>query len=133
MVSFYSNENFPLAMVELMRSVGYDVLTSYEAGNSNQRIPDGQVLEYATQFNRVIITENRQDFIDLHYSNVFHCGIVICKADRDYEGKVQILHDFLSEDVASLDNRLLRIQKQNLKGSRPTFVIQEYFRSSDSV
>jgi predicted nuclease of predicted toxin-antitoxin system len=133
MLSFYSNENFPLAMVELMRSVGYDVLTSHEAGNSNQRIPDGQVLEYASRSNRIVITENRQDFIDLHYSKVFHCGIVICKADRDYGGKVRILHDFLSKDVASLENRLLRIQKQNLKGSRPAFIIQEYFKSSGSV
>ncbi|MEG3941247.1 MULTISPECIES: hypothetical protein [unclassified Microcoleus] len=31
MLKFYSNENFPIATVDLLRSRGYDVLTSYEA------------------------------------------------------------------------------------------------------
>ena len=43
-LQFYSNENFPIAMVNLLRSKGHDVLTSYEAGQANQGIPDDVVL-----------------------------------------------------------------------------------------
>lgn len=125
---FYSNENFPIAMVNVLRSIGYDVLTSYEAGQANQRIPDDQVLHYATLENRILITENRQDFIDLHRSGIDHCGLIVVKADRDYAGKSKVITSFLEQDDRPLTNRLLRIMKQNTKSIGPTFVVQEYFR-----
>lgn len=75
-------------MVDLLRLRGYDVLTSYEAGQANQKIPDDEVLMYATNSGRIVITENRQDFINLHSTTSNHAGIVICKADRDYAGKM---------------------------------------------
>ncbi|MEG3931770.1 MULTISPECIES: DUF5615 family PIN-like protein [unclassified Microcoleus] len=130
MLKFYSNENFPIAMVDLLRARGYDVLTSYEAGQANQKIPDDEVLMYATNAGRVVITENRQDFINLHSTTSNHAGIVICKADRDYAGKVQVLHEFFTQDTQPMDNRLLRVMKQNLKGSQQTFILQEYPKSS---
>ena len=40
MASLYSNENFPKRVVEELRRLGHDVLTSYETGRGNQRIPD---------------------------------------------------------------------------------------------
>ena len=113
-------------MVNLLRSRGYDVLTSYEAGQANQKIPDDEVLMYARNAGRTVITENRQDFINLHFTTSHHAGIVICKADRDYAGKVQVLHDFFTQDKQPMDNRLLRVMKQNLKGSLQTFILQEY-------
>jgi len=130
MLKFYSNENFPIEMVNLLRGRGYDVLTSYEAGQANQKIPDDEVLMYATKAGRIVITENRQDFINLHFTTSNHAGIVICKADRDYAGKVQVLHDFFTQDKQPMDNRLLRVMKQNLKGSPQTFILQEYPKSS---
>ncbi|MEG4028717.1 MULTISPECIES: DUF5615 family PIN-like protein [unclassified Microcoleus] len=130
MLKFYSNENFPIEMVNLLRSRGYDVLTSYEAGQANQKIPDDEVLMYATNAGRIVITENRQDFMNLHFTTSNHAGIVICKADRDYAGKVQVLHDFFTQDKQPMDNRLLRVMKQNLKGSPQTFILQEYPKSS---
>jgi len=130
MLKFYSNENFPIEMVNLLRARGYDVLISYEAGQANQKIPDDEVLMYATNAGRTVITENRQDFINLHFTTSNHAGIVICKADRDYTGKVQVLHDFFTQDKQPMDNRLLRVMKQNLKGSPQTFILQEYPKSS---
>ena len=130
MLKFYSTENFPIEMVNLLRARGYDVLTSYEAGQANQKIPDDEVLMYATNAGRIVITENRQDFINLHFTTLNHAGIVICKADRDYAGKVQVLHDFFTQDKQPMDNRLLRVMKQNLKGSPQTFILQEYPKSS---
>jgi hypothetical protein len=54
----YINENFPFQMVQALRILGHDVLTSLEAGNANQSIPDDQVLEYAAQDSRALLTIN---------------------------------------------------------------------------
>ncbi len=35
MVKLYSNKNFPMDIVRELRQLGYDVLTSYEAGQAN--------------------------------------------------------------------------------------------------
>ena len=48
MKKLYVNENFPLPIVQTLRYLGHDVLTSLEAGNANQRIPDDAVLAFAT-------------------------------------------------------------------------------------
>ena len=37
MARFYTDENFPLAVVELLRTFGHDILTVQEAGNSKVR------------------------------------------------------------------------------------------------
>lgn len=113
-------------MVNLFRAEGHDVLTSYEAGQANQRIPDDQVLQYATVANRILITENRQDFIDLHRLIEFHSGIIIFKHDRDYIGKIKVITKFIMQDAQPLENRLIRVMKQNVKAIGPTFVVQEY-------
>ncbi len=118
---------------ELCR-LGYDVLTSYDAGQANQGIPDEEVLAFATQQERAVITLNRDDFIALHRSGIPHNGIIICKTDRDYVGQSQTLHAYLQEElnknpVETFRDRLIRVKKQNQpKSSRPVFVIQEYTR-----
>jgi len=63
MASLYTNENFPAKLVALLREMGHDVLTSYEAGNANQRIQDSDVLEFAAKSGRILLTLNRRDFI----------------------------------------------------------------------
>lgn len=126
MFNFYANENFPQAMVELLRQEGYDVLTSEEAGQANQGISDESVLAFGIEKNRIIITLNRNDFIQLHYQNSQHCGIVICKTDRDYQGQIMFLHHYL-QNQSSLKNRLIRIKKQNQPSlSQARFIVQEY-------
>jgi len=37
MEKLYVNENFPLPVVKFLREFGYDVITSLETGNANQR------------------------------------------------------------------------------------------------
>jgi predicted nuclease of predicted toxin-antitoxin system len=134
MIKFYSNENFPMDIVRELCRLGYDVLTSYDAGQANQGIPDEEVLAFATQQERAVITLNRDDFIALHRSGIPHNGIIICKTDRDYVGQSQTLHAYLQEELSKnpLDtfrDRLIRVKKQNQpQSSRPVFVIQEYTR-----
>lgn len=123
-------------IVRELRQLGYDVLTSYEAGQANQGIPDDEVLNFATQSDRIVITLNRDDFIALHRSGIVHNGIIICKTDRDYIGQTQALHAYLQEmnsqnlaGMVTLQNRLIRVKKQNQpKSSRQVFIIQEYPR-----
>ena len=128
MFRFYANENLTFELVELLRQQGYEVLTSLEAGNANQRIPDDQVLRTATADNRAVLTFNRDDFLRLHRSGVNHSGIIICKDDSDLSGLSQALHDYLMAQEI-LQNRLLRVLKKNQRGlSSPVFTVQEYFR-----
>ena len=128
MFRFYANENLTFELVELLRQQGYEVLTSLEAGNANQRIPDDQVLRTATADNRAVLTFNRDDFLRLHRSGVNHSGIIICKDDSDLSGLSQALHDYLMTQEI-LQNRLLRVLKKNQRGfSSPVFAVQEYFR-----
>ena len=47
MTRLYSNENFPLPVVEPLRALGYDVLTVQEAGRSDRAVPDTEVLAFA--------------------------------------------------------------------------------------
>ena len=124
--SFYSNENFALDMVNILRSLGYHVITSYDAGQANQGISDDRVLNYATRNGLILITFNRDDFIKLHQSGLKHAGIIICKTDRDYQGQITKLHEYL-QNQTSLTNRLIRIKKQNQRGlKQQIFVVQEY-------
>jgi len=113
-------------MVELLREKGYNILTSKEAGQANQAIADPSVLEFGIKSNRIIITLNRDDFIYLHRKNQQHYGIIICKTDRDYQGQVEFLHNYLQTQV-SLERRLIRIKKQNQpRSTQPQFIVQEY-------
>jgi Domain of unknown function (DUF5615) len=127
MARFYSNENFAIDFVLILRSLGHDVLTSYEAGQANQGIPDDAVLTFATGDLRAVITFNRDDFVDLHRSGMTHGGIVVCKDDRDYAGQAQVLEEWLKQGK-SLDDRCLRVMKQNRSKLGQVFVVQEYDR-----
>jgi predicted nuclease of predicted toxin-antitoxin system len=129
MPSLYFNENLSIDLVERIREFGYDVLTSYQAGQANQAIPDDEVLAYATANQRSVITFNRDDFVALHRSGIDHAGIIVCKDDRDYLQQAQALHAFLATQTDSLQNRLVRVLRQNQPGSsQKLFVVKEYLR-----
>ncbi|MBE9202344.1 DUF5615 family PIN-like protein [Synechocystis salina LEGE 06099] len=129
MIRLYSNENLSLGLVNQLRQLGYNVLTSYDAGKANQRITDLSVLKDATTDGRCVITFNRNDFIELHLSGLKHKGIIICKEDRDQIGQASIIHDSLINQKI-LDNRLIRILKQNQPGlKQPQFTVREYYHN----
>ena len=90
---FYSNENFPRPVVEALRSLGHDVLTSLEAGQANQRVGDDEVLAYAHSQQRALLTLNRSDFRRLHRAGQPHHGIVACTADPDFGRQARRIHD----------------------------------------
>lgn len=89
MIKFYSNEHFPFDWVNELRKLGYNVLTSQDAGQANLSISDADVLKFAHKRNRVVITLNRQYFIYLHKQRKNHSGIIICKYFYQKEGLIK--------------------------------------------
>lgn len=114
MARLYTNENFRKRIVEILRKLGHDVLTSFEAENANLSIPDDKVLEFAHQNNRIVATFNRKDFIHLHNQNPTHSGIIVCTEDKDNMALAQRIHDELSLLKGNFDNQLIRVNRPNV-------------------
>ena len=89
MARFYADEQYPLPVVQFLRTFGHDVLTVQEAGNAGIKIPDEEVLAFVTNDNRAVLTLNRTDFIRLHRKNPDHAGIIACSNDRNFERLAQ--------------------------------------------
>ena len=110
MARFYANENSPLPVVAALRQFGHDVLTSLEAGNAGQRVPDEQVLAFAIQHQRTILTLNRRHFVRLHLQHPQHSGIVACTYDADF-GALAARIDAAVASVPDLAGQLIRINR----------------------
>jgi len=111
MARFYSNENFPFGVVEELRQLGHDVLTSLEAGKANQSIPDEDVLAYATAEKRVLLTLNRRDFIALdRVSGGQHSGIIVCTQDADYPGRAKRIDGEIAR-AGEMAGKLFRVNR----------------------
>ncbi len=106
----YSNENFPLPVVEALRLLGYDVLTTRDAGKANEGIPDDEVLEFACQQDRAVITHNRKDFIRLHQTRTDHSGIIVCTTNPDFTALAEKIHAQL-EGLPNLKGQLVRVNR----------------------
>jgi hypothetical protein len=109
-MKFYSDENFPYASVEALRKLGHDVLTTLEAGQADQRIPDHEVLAYAIRENRIVLTFNRKDFIRLHEQDANHAGIVVCKVDIDFEALADRIDKAIKEKD-TMQQQLVRVTR----------------------
>jgi predicted nuclease of predicted toxin-antitoxin system len=110
MAALYANENFPHRVVTLLRTMGHDILTTQDAGKAGQAIPDDEVLAFATQNNRAVITLNRRDFIRLHQQNSEHAGIIVCKVDADNAALAARIHETI-EQAGNLSKQLIRINR----------------------
>lgn len=106
---FYANENFPLATVRALRSLGHDVLTAQDAGNAGRAVPDEEVLAFAEASQRVLITLNRRDFIRLA-RGAAHAGIVACTQDADTSGQADRI-DAAVRAISDLTNQVLRVNR----------------------
>ncbi len=106
----YSNENFPLPVVEALRALGHDVLTTRDAGKDNVKIPDEEVLQFAIDNRRAVITHNRKDFIRLHRLQPAHEGIIVCTDNADFPALAAKVHTQL-ETMTSLKGQLVRVNR----------------------
>jgi len=107
---FYADENFPRQVVDALRALGHDVLTVNESGRANQRIPDPEVLAFASQLERALLTINRRQFIHLHEIYPDHAGLIVCTQDMDTEGQATRIHEAVLP-FASLQGQLIRVNR----------------------
>jgi hypothetical protein len=107
----YSNENFPLPVVEELRRLGHDVITIQETGKAGQAVKDEVVLECAVADERALLTLNRKHFIRLHSGRPEHYGIIVCTVDGDFPGQAARINAAIKE-AGDLHRHLIR-------GNRP--------------
>ena len=110
MARLYANENFPLPVVEELRRLGHDVLTTLDAGNAGKAISDEAVLAFAVALKRILITLNRKHFIRLHSSNCDHHGIVVCTIDPAFGAQARRIHEAL-DTSGPLEGKLIRVNR----------------------
>jgi hypothetical protein len=107
----YSNENFPRRVVEALRALGHDVLTSFEAGRANQRVPDDEVLRFAAEQQRAVLTLNRRHFVKLHRATQGnHGGIVVCSSDERIDDFARRIDEAIRA-VGELTGELVRVNR----------------------
>jgi predicted nuclease of predicted toxin-antitoxin system len=110
MARLYASENFPLAVVQLLRGLGHDVITVQETGTAGQAWPDEEVLRFAARESRAVLTLNRRHFVRLHLARSEHRGIIVCSFDADFGRQAHRIHEVIAAMV-SLDGQLVRVNR----------------------
>ena len=113
MALLYADEDFPYPVVERLRLLGHDVLTTFEAGQANQAITDADQLAFATNLGRAILTRNRRHFITLHKHFAHHAGIISITDDPDLDGQARRIDEAITS-YDTLADRHLRVNRPNL-------------------
>ena len=91
---------------------GHDLLTTHDAGRSNQSIEDDAVLRFAIETDRCVLTINRRDFQRLHRMIPTHPGIIVCTENRDY-GAFAGRIDAAIREADTLTDRLIKVVRGN--------------------
>jgi len=110
MARLYSNENFPLPVVEELRELGHDVLTIQETGKANQATSDEDVLVFANEKQRILLTLNRRHFIRLHNKRQPHAGVLACTFDPDFSALAKRIDDAIREE-GNFSQKVVRINR----------------------
>lgn len=110
MARLYANENFPFPVVESLRQLGHDVVTIQETGRAGEALPDPEVLLFAIQDRRAVLTLNRRHFMALHLRSSEHFGIIVCTVDSDFAGQASRI-DSAIRVHASLECQLIRVNR----------------------
>ncbi len=110
MADCYANENFPLPVVEALRELGHNLLTTYESGKAGQAVSDEDILAFAIAESRIVLTLNRRHFFRLHQAMPDHRGIIVCTYDPDFEALAGRIHREL-ETYSDWTGRLVRINR----------------------
>jgi hypothetical protein len=112
MALLYADESFHGPIVRHLRTLGHDVLTAYEDGRANQKIPDADVLARATMLGRTVLTNDRNDFHLLHAADANHSGILTCTRDPDFAAVANRIHAAIAAQP-TLAGLLIKIVRPN--------------------
>lgn len=113
MARIYANENFFRPTIHKLRELGHDVLTSLEAGNANQKIPDEEVLRFAIAEKRIMLTLNRKHFIRLHRLNPNHFGLIVCTEDTNFDALAVRIHEAIQSSGEHIYGTLIKVYRPN--------------------
>jgi Domain of unknown function (DUF5615) len=110
LVHFYADENFRRPVVEALRQLGHDVPTAQEAGRAGLGIDDDTILADAAAADRILLTQNRRDFIRRHHAGMPYQGIIVCTYDPDAGAMARRIDEAVA--TASVPGRwLLRVNR----------------------
>jgi hypothetical protein len=99
------------ALIIALRGLGHDVLTAFEDGRANQGIPDEDVLNRAIALGRAVLTNDRNDYHQLHKANPAHCGIITYTNDKDVAALAGRIHAAITA-LPSLVGQLVKVTKR---------------------
>jgi hypothetical protein len=86
----YADEDFALPVVEELRRLGHNALTTQEDGRTSA--PDPDILARAHALGRALLTYNRRHFERLHRHGHGHSGIVSATRDNDFPALAARIH-----------------------------------------
>jgi len=113
MARLYGDENFDVHTMEELNNLGHDVLTARDAGKINQRIPDHEVLAFAAENSRAVVTFDRRDYFHLHKAGPNHAGIIACTYDADSNALAERINEVIMVENDDLANKLIRVYRPN--------------------
>jgi predicted nuclease of predicted toxin-antitoxin system len=108
MARLYADEQFPFPVVAILRNFGHDALTIQEAGNAGD--DDPEVLAFAVNNDRTVMTQNRRHFIRLHAEPPNHYGIIVCTDDKNLERLATRINDAIAGEE-TLRGKLIRVNR----------------------
>lgn len=110
-ISLYTDEDVSVLVGTLLRSRGYQVMTTQEAGNAGRS--DAEQLAFAAARQMAILTHNRDDFLALakEYatSGNMHSGIILAVRRSPYEIARRLLALFDQVTADEMDNQLIYV------------------------
>ena len=80
-ITFYTDEQFPIPVVQALRALGVDIFTTQDAKRYGTSDPDQ--LAFATSVQRILITQDT-DFLQLNAQNYSHRGIVFVRQGTSF-------------------------------------------------
>jgi len=99
-----------MPVVEELRRLGHDVVTLFERGKADQAVPDDEVLAFAKEEERILLTLNRKHFIRLHKQGADHSRIVVCTFDPDFVARGQRINLAVATQEAAA-GKLIRVNR----------------------
>ncbi|MCG8603589.1 DUF5615 family PIN-like protein [bacterium] len=114
-VKLFLDEDVHAALSTILQKRGFDVVHAQHADKKGR--PDAELLEYAVQQQRCIMSFNVKDYVQLHNDYVQkgleHWGIIISKQLPIGETLRRVLIILQRYPKESLKNRLLFLPKEN--------------------
>ena len=89
-----------MRLIRVLNTFGHDVLTINDLGMAGT--VDSEVLAFARQSDRVVLTRNCRDFRELHDANPTHSGILLVYMSSDTTK--DMTHESIVKAISNIEN-----------------------------